>query len=261
MDEQLLEVGIDQLRPGPFQPRSIFKSAPMQELAVSIKANGVVQPIVVRAVRGEPQQYEILAGERRWRAAQLAGLHVVPVVLRSVSDEQAIALSLIENIQREPLRPIEEARAIQRLIEEFAYTHEQAATSIGWTRDQVTHCLRLLQLPNDIQQAVDENDRVSRGHARALVGLSASQQREVMGHILKSGWSVRAVENYARRRRAGPAKANGPVDPDVRRLEEEVSATLGAPVRISYAKDGSGELAIRFHSLEELDGILDHLRS
>jgi ParB family chromosome partitioning protein len=265
---ELREVPVDLLDRGRYQPRVDMRDDTLAELAESIKAQGVVQPIVVRplpAADGGETRYEIVAGERRWRAAQLAGLHSIPAVVRDIEDDAALAIALIENIQRENLNPIEESRALQRLVEEFGLTHAEAADAVGRSRTTVTNLLRLLELPGQVLELLERRD-LDMGHARALLGLeSVEMQVELGQRIVKLGLSVRETEN-AVRRIAGPSSAAKPGaderddgDPNVRRLERDLAETLGAPVKIEHGPKG-GRVVIRYHGLEELEGILAHIR-
>ena len=267
--EQLLHVPIDLLSRGKYQPRVDMREESLAELADSIKAQGVVQPIVVRPVGsvrpGEPQRYEIVAGERRWRAAQMAGLHEIPAVLRHIDDEHAVALALIENIQREDLNPLEEALALSRLITEFELTHQQAAEAVGRSRAAVSNLLRLLELPQAIRPLIEKRE-LEMGHARALLGLTnPRQQAEVGSLVAKKGLSVRETEALVRRllAHAGQGKSkqgkSRSKDPDILRLENDLADKLGATVELQHATSGKGKLVISYHSLDELDGILAHI--
>ena len=242
----------------------------LQELADSIKAQGIVQPIVVRpvdgAAPGESQRYEIIAGERRWRAAQIAGLPTVPAVIRRVPDEAAIAMALIENIQRENLNPLEEARALDRLISEFGITHQQAADAVGRSRAAVSNLLRLLELPPEISAFVERRE-LEMGHARALLGLTQRRQQVEVGQLVaKKSLSVRETEALVRSllnkgggTTIGRDTAKG-LDPNVQRLQDELTEKLGAPVQIQHTGSGKGKVVVSYHSLDELDGILAHIR-
>ena len=267
-DAALREVPIDLLQRGRYQPRVDMRDDSLAELAESIKAQGVVQPIVVRPLprQGDGEaRYEIVAGERRWRAAQLAGLHAIPAVVRDIPDESAVAVALIENIQREDLNPIEEARALHRLVEEFGLTHEDAASAVGRSRTTVTNLLRLLELPRPVRTFLESRE-LDMGHARALLGLPTPEmQFEIAERIVKQGWSVREAEQ-AVRRVAGTSGDKGrgsareaPSDPNVRRLETDLAETLGATVKIEHGPKG-GRVVIRYHGLEELEGILAHIK-
>jgi ParB family chromosome partitioning protein len=231
----------------------------LAELAESIKVRGVIQPILIRPVSGT--QYEILAGERRWRAAKMAGLNEVPVIIRQVTDDAALAIGLIENIQREDLNAMEEAAGIQRLVDEFRLTHEEAARAVGRSRSAVTNLLRLLELSKPVQDMVMEG-QLDMGHARALLGLAKSRQVEVANQIAARGLSVREAERLARisseaPKRGRPAKR---IDPDTRRLQDELADTLGTTVTIKAGKKGKGTLTLAYNSLDQLDGILARLR-
>ncbi len=241
----------------------------LAELAESIKAQGVVQPIIVRPIKGAgaETQYEIVAGERRWRAAQLAGLHTVPAVVRDIPDEAAVAVALIENIQRENLNSIEEARSLHRLIEEFGLTHEDAAEAVGRSRATVTNLLRLLELPRPVREML-ERRQLDMGHARALLGLaSANLQIDLAERVVKQQLSVRDTETAVRRlagpegvsKRSKPAGGHAAGDPNVRRLEADLAETLGAAVTIEHGPKG-GKVVIRYHGLDELEGILGHIK-
>jgi ParB family chromosome partitioning protein len=268
--DQLAHVPLDLLSRGRYQPRVDMREESLAELADSIRAQGVVQPIVVRPVGtpgpGESQRYEIIAGERRWRAAQIAGLSDIPAVVRRVDDEAAVALALIENIQRENLNPLEEALALSRLITEFELTHQEAAAAVGRSRAAVSNLLRLLELPDAIKSLVEQR-QLEMGHARALLSLpNARQQSEVGGVVAKKGLSVRETEALVRRILARAAGGDGhgrpkarSKDPDIRRLENDLADKLGATVELQHAISGKGKLVISYHSLDELDGILAHI--
>lgn len=260
--EVLQSLPLDRIRSGRYQPRTRMDEVSLAELADSIKAQGVMQPILVRPVDGG--HYEIVAGERRWRAAQRAGLKEIPALVRVVPDQTALALSLIENIQREGLNPLEEAQGIKRLIDEFGLTHEAAALAIGRSRSAVTNLLRLTQLASPVQ-ALLLADKLDMGHARALLALPAAQQPAAAAKLVAEGLSVRQAERLvqtmlhagAKRTRRGPSRsANG----DLARLETELAEALGAAVRIEPTSEGSGRLVIRYSSLDQLDGILAKLR-
>lgn len=262
--EELANLPVDLLQRGKYQPRLDMRADSLQELADSIKAQGVVQPIVVRPIGGEqPQRYEIIAGERRWRATQLAGLHEIPAVIRHVSDESAVAMSLIENIQRENLNPLEEARALDRLIKEFDMTHQSAADAVGRSRAAVSNLLRLLELAEPVKDFVERRE-LEMGHARALLGLgNAKRQTEVAALVVKKGLSVRETEALVRRMSAEPADgatAAVGLDPNVRKLEADLSEKLGAKVQVQHGAAGKGKLVINYNSLDELDGILEHIK-
>jgi ParB family transcriptional regulator, chromosome partitioning protein len=261
---QYREIAVELLKRGRFQPRLDIRQETLQDLADSIRAQGVVQPIVIRPVpdTGDGTRYEIIAGERRWRAAQLAGLQKIPVIIRDVPDEAAVAMALIENIQREDLNPLEEARALDRLIREFEMTHQQAAEAVGRSRAAVSNLLRLLELGDEVKKLV-EHRAIEMGHARALLGIAehraqAAAAREVVAKSL----SVRETERLVKRLQAPPAK-HGPKaagDADIRRLEMEIAEKLGARVSFQHASSGRGKLIVSYNSLDELDGILAHIR-
>ena len=262
--EELAYLPVGAMQRGQYQPRADMREDSLQELAESIKAQGLVQPIVVRPVavaRGEAARYEIIAGERRWRAAQLAGLTQVPVFIRQVADRAAVAMALIENIQRENLNPLEEARALQRLILEFEVTHEEAAQAVGRSRAGVSNLLRLLELPEAVRALV-EGRQLDMGHARALLGLpDASRQQALAEQAVACKWSVRETEARVRAATTHtPPQPPKPVDPDLRRLETDLSDRLGARVQIRQGAKGHGQLVIDYTSLDVLDGILAHLR-
>jgi ParB family chromosome partitioning protein len=262
--EELAYLPVGAMQRGQYQPRADMREDSLQELAESIKAQGLVQPIVVRPVavaRGEAARYEIIAGERRWRAAQLAGLTQVPVFIRQVADRAAVAMALIENIQRENLNPLEEARALQRLILEFEVTHEEAAQAVGRSRAGVSNLLRLLELPEAVRALV-EGRQLDMGHARALLGLpDASRQQALAEQAVAGKWSVRETEARVRAATTHtPPQPPKPVDPDLRRLETDLSDRLGARVQIRQGTKGHGQLVIDYTSLDVLDGILAHLR-
>ncbi|MBI5923295.1 MAG: ParB/RepB/Spo0J family partition protein [Betaproteobacteria bacterium] len=251
---------INMLQPGKYQPRTRMDQDSLNELAASIKLQGIMQPILVRPL--EANRFEIIAGERRWRAAQLAGLTEVPALVRNIPDESALAMSLIENIQRENLNPLEEAAGIQRLIDEFAMTHQQAADAIGRSRPAASNLLRLLHLAKPVQECLFSGE-LEMGHARALLPLAKVDQARLAVQIVHKGLSVREAEKLVQRE-LNPVSANRTTtqkpDRDLLRLEEELADKLGAPVQLSANKKGSGKLTIRFSSLEQLDGILDRLR-
>jgi ParB family chromosome partitioning protein len=261
VDGALKTLPIDLLQRGKYQPRQDMHTDSLQDLADSIKAQGVVQPIVVRSI-GEGR-YEIIAGERRWRAAQLAGLQDVPTVIREVDDRAAIAMALIENIQRENLNPLEESRALQRLIEEFELTHSQAAEAVGRSRTAVSNLLRLLELNSDVKELVEQG-KLEMGHARALLALSGLQQSDAARSVVAKGLSVRETERMVKRYQGDAAKPSAPKqskkDPDISRLEQDLSDKLGAVVALQQASKGKGKLVISYNSLDELDGILNHIK-
>jgi ParB family transcriptional regulator, chromosome partitioning protein len=252
---------ITRLRAGKYQPRTRMNAEALAELAESIKAQGVMQPILVRPVEGG--QYEIIAGERRFRASQMAGLTEVPVLIKSVPDEAALAMALIENIQREDLNPLEEAQGVQRLIREFDFTHEQAAQAIGRSRSATSNLLRLLNLAQPVQEML-LGGQLDMGHARALLAVDAAQQVQLGHQIVLKGLSVREAETLvarSQREASGGGKAAAPRrSRDVERLEEELADTLGAVVHLDADAKGRGKLVIRFSTLDQLDGIVARLR-
>ena len=260
-------IPIDLLQRGQYQPRIDMRQDTLEDLAKSINAQGVVQPIVARPLKksGNTQRYEIIAGERRWRAAQLAGLQEIPAVIRDVADDAAIAMALIENIQRENLNPLEEASALDRLIREFDLTHQEAAEAVGRSRAAVSNPLRLQELSDKVK-AMLETRQLEMGHARALLAISnKSQQHDAARQVVKKGLSVRDTEKLVRRMQAGAAgKATKPekaaANADIKRLEMDLSDRLGAKVRIDHAKKGNGKLIVVYNSLDELDGILKHIK-
>ncbi|SDL57173.1 chromosome segregation DNA-binding protein [Franzmannia pantelleriensis] len=258
-DERLERLPLGQLSRGKYQPRRDIQPEALEELADSIRAQGVMQPIVVRPI-GEAR-YEIIAGERRWRAAQLAELDTIPAVIREVSDQVALALALIENIQRENLNPMEEALALKRLMEEFELTQQQTADAVGKSRAQVANLLRLMALDPEVQTLLERGD-LDMGHARALLSLSGSKQRRAAHEVVNRDLTVRDTEALVKRLAAGePKKADKPApSPDVARLETRLGDLLGAPVKIQHGRSGKGRLTIRYASLDELDGILEHIR-
>jgi len=250
---------VDVIQRGRYQPRVDMHPESLEELADSIRAQGVVQPIVVRPISSS--KYEIIAGERRWRAAQMAGLQDIPTVIRDVSDRATIAMALIENIQREDLNPMEEAHALKRLIDEFEMTQQQAAEAVGRSRTGVTNLLRLLELTDTVKQMVVEGE-LEMGHARALLALKDGSQLEAARMVASKGMSVRETERLVRKLLGDDAskakKVRPRIDPDIRRLQDDLSDKLGAKVQIQHSSAGKGKLVIRYNSSDELDGILDH---
>ncbi len=262
----LREIPVDLLQRGQYQPRVDMRQDTLENLADSIRAQGVVQPIVVRpiAAKGAEQRYEIVAGERRWRAAQLAGLASIPAVVREVPDEAAIAMALIENIQRENLNPLEEARALDRLIREFELTHSEAAQAVGRSRAAVSNLLRLQELADKVKPLLEDR-QLEMGHARALLAISSpTQQYDAARQVVKKGLSVRETERLVKRIVGGgskkPPKAPAAKNADIRRLEIEVSEKLGARVSVEHTARGAGKLVISYNTLDELDGILKHIK-
>ena len=254
----LQTIGVDLIQRGTYQPRVHFEPEALQDLAESIKSQGVIQPIVVRPI-GQGQ-YELIAGERRWRASQLAGMDEIPAVIRELDDQTAAAISLIENIQREDLNPLEESRALQRLIDEFSMTHQQVADAVGRSRTAVTNLLRLKDLNEDVKKLVDER-KLEMGHARALLALTGTEQSQLAHKVADLGKSVRETEQMVRKQ-LNPEKhvsKKVALDPDTRRLKDELSERLGAAVDLQHSSSGKGKLVISYNSLDELDGILSKI--
>jgi len=259
VDGELKELPIEYLQRGRYQPRRDFPQESLQELADSIRAQGIMQPIVVRPI-GE-RKYEIIAGERRWRAAQLAELEKVPALIRDVADEAAIAMALIENIQREDLNPVEEAIALKRLQDEFELTQQQVAEAVGKSRTAVTNLLRLLSLTDEVRTFLERGD-IETGHAKALLGLSGDGQREAARQVVDRGLTVRQTEALVRKiqEQAGkPKPKKVELDPNIRRLSERLAEKIGVPVTIDHGEKGAGKLVLKYTSLDELDGILAHM--
>lgn len=261
VDGKLCLLPVDLIQRGRYQPRTDMHTESLEELADSIRVQGVVQPIVVRAVSAG--KYEIIAGERRWRAAQLAGLQEIPAVVRVVDDRATIAMALIENIQRENLNPIEEAMAIQRLMQEFELTQQQAAEAVGRSRSGVANLLRLLELNEEIKNMLRQGE-LEMGHARALLALTGPQQSEAARHVVKKGLNVRETEQWVRKLQSASPRAVKKsivaMDPNIRHLQEDLADRLGAGVSIEHGGKGKGQLVIRYNSLDELEGILAHIR-
>jgi ParB family chromosome partitioning protein len=267
--DRLANLPLDLLQRGKYQPRVDMRAETLTELADSIKSQGLVQPILVRPIGarqpGESQRYEIIAGERRWRAAQMAGLAQIPAVIRDVPDEAAVSMALIENIQREDLNPLEEAGALQRLTLEFAMTHQAAAEAVGRSRAAVSNLLRLMELADEVKELLEQR-RIEMGHARALLGLtSRRQQIEVAALVAKKSLSVRDTEALVRRIMNPPAAAGSGAqspasDPDISRLERELADKLGAKVMFQHSASGKGKLVVSYNSLDELEGILGHIQ-
>lgn len=255
--DALRMVEIGQLKPGKYQPRTQMDQESLADLAASIKAQGIMQPILVRETG---DKLEIIAGERRWRASQLAGLQKVPVLVREIPDEAALAMALIENIQREDLNPLEEANGIKRLIDEFGMTHQAAADAVGRSRTAVTNLLRLLNLAKPVQDLVMQGG-IDMGHARALLSLEGARQIAIAEQIAQGGLSVREAEALVKRASSAPARSpTRQVDKDVERLQEELSDLLGAEVQIQAGSNGKGKVSIRYHSLDQLDGLISAMR-
>lgn len=256
--EQTCYLPIEWLQPGKYQPRTQIEPETLQELAASIQAQGILQPLLVRSLGDN--RYEIIAGERRWRASQLAQLEQVPVFIRDISNEAAIAMGLIENIQREDLNPIEQAMALKRLGEEFDLTHDEIAKAVGKSRVSISNLLRLLNLEKDVRNLL-EKGQIEMGHARALLSLPAQQQLPAAMVVINRSLSVRSTEELMRKwlkPETSTTKVNQ-LDPNVAQLQTRLSDKLGANVKIQHGSGGKGKLVIHYHSLEELDGILEYL--
>ena len=266
-DEAIHQLAIEKIGPGPFQPRRTIREDRLKELALSIEGQGIIQPIVVRERAVVDSQtgvrYEIIAGERRWRAAQLANLVAVPAVIRAMSDASAVAIALIENIQRENLNPLEEAGAFQKLIIEYEMTHQEVANAVGRARASITNTLRLLDLSAGVQELLNDV-KINMGHARALLSLTdPSMQLEVANLVVDKKLSVRDTENLVRSILEGTKKQKTekqPEDPDIKRLEDSLTQKLGARVSIKHTKSGKGKLVIAYTNSDELQGILDRIR-
>ena len=261
VDDRLTTLSIDLIRPGKYQPRSHMNEVALEELAASIRAQGIIQPVVVREVGlGE---YELIAGERRWRAARKAGLAEVPAVVKTVADEAALAMALIENIQRQELDPIEEAQGLKRLISEFGLTHESAADAVGRSRSAVSNLLRLLALPEPVQHMLHQG-LLEMGHARALLALPVVQQLELAHAAVDKGWSVREVERRVQQlsdQKTTVAAVEKRQDPDIARLEQEVSERIGAKVSIRHGARGQGRLQVEYANLDDLERLLEKLQA
>lgn len=256
--EQVVELSVDLLRPGVYQPRELFSEEALTALAASIKKQGVLQPLLVRKVEGEGSiQYEILAGERRWRASQRAGLSVVPAIIKAIDDKEALAIALVENIQREDLNPLETAKAIKKLVDEFELTHAEAGGLLGRSRSAISNLLRLLDLGEAAQKLL-YNGSVEMGHARAVLTLTAQQQYDVLKHVAEFGLSVRATEEYIKRVYLSESskKRERKIDPDIVALERTLSEQLGVIAKIETKKGGKGSLSLKYDSLDQLETIL-----
>lgn len=260
VDGELRHLPIEWIQPGRYQPRRDIQQEALEELAASIKAQGLMQPIVVRLLEGQTDRFEIIAGERRWRACQLAQLDKIPALIRTVPDEAAIAMALIENIQREDLNPMEEAIALHRLQEEFELTQMQVAEAVGKSRTTVTNLLRLMNLTPDVKRLLEHGD-IEMGHAKALLGLQDQQQSEAAREVVAKGMTVRQTESLVRNRQAPVVdKPQSKPSADIQRLERMLGERLGANVNIQHSAKGKGKLVINYSDLDELDGILAHIR-
>ena len=256
--QELHNLPLEALQRGKYQPRRDMDPQALDELAQSIRSQGLMQPVVVRPLEGE--RYEIIAGERRWRACQLAGLERIPALVREVSDEAAIAMALIENIQRENLNPVEEAMALQRLQQEFHLTQQQVADAVGKSRVTVANLLRLIALPEEVKTLLARGD-LEMGHARALLGLPGERQVEGARQVVARGLTVRQTEALVRQWLSGKVESEAvKADPDILRLEQRLAERLGAAVEIRHSQQGKGQLVIRYGSLDELQGVLAHIR-
>ncbi|MEP1448403.1 MAG: ParB/RepB/Spo0J family partition protein [Paraglaciecola sp.] len=257
-ESELQKLPVEFLQPGKYQPRNDMSSEALEDLASSIRSQGIIQPIVVRRLSDD--KYEIIAGERRWRASQIAQLEEIPCLIKDVPDESAVAIALIENIQREDLNAMEEAQALDRLMVEFELTHQEVASAVGKSRTTVTNLLRLNNLNDDVKLLLEHGD-IEMGHARALLSLEGEVQNEAAQTVSGKGLTVRDTENLVRRllepKKEKPAAKE---DPDVQRLQTELSENLGAPVSIAHNAKGKGKLVINFSSLDQLDGILGHIK-
>lgn len=258
VDGQLRQLPVDMIQRGKYQPRRDMDPESLEELASSIRAQGVMQPIVVRPIARD--RYEIIAGERRWRASQLAGLHDIPVIIRDVADDAAIAMALIENIQREDLNPMEEAMALQRLQEEFALTQQEVADAVGKSRSTVANLLRLLSLREDVRTLLEHGD-LEMGHARALLGLPVHLQSNAANTVVAKSLSVRQTEALVRQlQEQKPSPASVEISSDIKQLETELSEKLGCEVSVHHSAKGKGKLVLKYNNLDELDGIIAHIR-
>lgn len=260
-EDNLQTLAVDLIQRGQYQPRQNFDEDGLNELADSIRAQGMIQPIVVRLL-SDKKTYEIIAGERRWRAAQIAGLHDVPVIIKDVTDQTVMCMSLIENIQRQDLNPLEEAKALERLINEFEMTHDETAEAVGRSRSAVSNLLRLLELDNSVKNMLEAR-KLDMGHARALLSLDKAKQLEIATKIVQQGLSVRAAERLVQQlnnknQKSKPARKSK--DPNISSLENEVSERLGARVLINHQSNGKGKVEISYNSLDELDGLLKHIK-
>ena len=254
--DTLRSLPVDLISPGPYQPRSFFDADKLEQLAESIRHQGVIQPIIVRA-RGD-KQFELIAGERRWRAAQIAGIEKIPAIVRDVPDEIAIAMALVENIQRENLNPIEEATALRRLVDDFQMTHQEAGDAVGRSRSAVSNLLRLLELSEEVRELVDAR-HLEMGHARALLTLEPSLQAQAAREVVRKGLSVRETEQLVRRLKNPPSKTTTTLDPDTKYIQDQISEKLCATVKLSHNSRGKGKMVISYNSADELEGILEHM--
>jgi ParB family chromosome partitioning protein len=261
IDGDLRNLPVDLIQRGKYQPRRDIQPEALEELAESIKVQGVMQPIVVRPIG--PGKFEIIAGERRWRATQIAGLDTIPAIIREVPDEAAIAMALIENIQREDLNAMEEALSLSRLQQEFGLTQQQVADAVGKSRSTVTNLLRLISLRDDVQRMLEHGD-LELGHAKALLGLPVEHQSQAASTVVSKGMSVRQTEALVRsllsELDSPKSKKNVPIDPDIKSLQDQLSDKIGVPVTLQHGANGKGKLVLKYSSLNELDGILSHIK-
>jgi len=254
--DTLKDLPLDLITPGPYQPRSIFDMDRLEELAESIRHQGIIQPIVVRTCGDK--EYQLIAGERRWRAAQMAGIEKIPAIIREVPDEIAIAMALVENIQRENLNPIEEATALKRLVMEFQMTHQEAGDAVGRSRSAVTNLLRLLELSEEVRELVDAR-HLEMGHARALLSLDPTMQARAAREVVAKSLSVRETEQLVRRMKNPPVRKPNTLDPDIQHLQDKLSEKLCAKVKLQHGGKGNGKMVISYNSTDELEGILEHM--
>lgn len=254
--DALKDLPLDLITPGPYQPRSIFDKDRLEELAESIRHQGVIQPVVVRSTGDN--QYQLIAGERRWRAAQLAGVENIPAIVRNVPDEIAIAMALVENIQREDLNPIEEATALKRLVLEFQMTHQEAGEAVGRSRSTVSNLLRLLELSEEVRELVDAR-HLEMGHARALLSLDATLQAKAAREVVGKRLSVRETEQLVRRMKNPPQRKPLRMDPDIQLLQDSLAEKLCAKVKLQHTAKGKGKMVISYNSADELEGILEQM--
>ena len=252
----LKELPVHLISAGPYQPRSVFDADRLEELAESIRQQGVIQPVVVRPWGDDA--YQLIAGERRWRAAQMAGIESIPAIIREVPDEIAVAMALVENIQRENLNPIEEATALKRLVEDFQMTHQEAGDAVGRSRSAVSNLLRLLDLSSEVRELVDAR-HLEMGHARAILSLDNHLQAKAAREVVSKQLSVRQTEQMVKRMKNPPVPKTKTLDPDVRRLQDRVSEKLCASVKLQHGKGGKGKMVIVYNSADELQGILEHM--
>ena len=262
--EQVLQLSVERCQKGKYQPRRVIDNEGLEELAASIKQQGIMQPIVVRPIQGCSTEFEIIAGERRWRAAQLAGLHKVPAIVREVNDEAAIAMALIENLQRDNLNPMDEAYALYRLQQEFELTHQEVADAVGKSRSAVSNALRLMGLSKEVKLLLENGD-IEMGHARAILALPENQQPKAAAEVVDKRLNVRQTESLVKnllkpKPKPSLPKLDSEVDANIRSLETDLSEKLGAAVTIQHNPKGKGKLVVSYSSLDELDGILDHIR-